>query len=70
MTGKLLAVQHRHPFRPAHLHTLIYKDGFKTMASQLYSGDDPRLETDAQFGVTRALIAHYRLHQNEPAPRP
>ncbi|MGH8326364.1 MAG: dioxygenase [Steroidobacteraceae bacterium] len=31
-TEILLDVQHRHPFRPAHLHALIYKDGFKTNA--------------------------------------
>lgn len=66
--GRLLAAQKRHPFRPAHLHVLIYKPGFKTITSQLYSADDPHLETDAQFGVTRPLIAHYRRHENRPAP--
>jgi len=66
--GALLTVQNRHPYRPAHLHSLIYKPGFKTMTSQLYSHDDPLLETDAQFGVTRALIGQYVLHQHEPAP--
>ncbi len=69
-TGALLTVQRRHPFRPAHLHSLIYKPGFKTMASQIYSHDDPLLETDAQFGVTRTLIGHYELHEGEPAPDP
>ncbi len=69
-TGALLRAQQRHPFRPAHLHSLIYKPGFKTMASQIYSHDDPLLETDAQFGVTRTLIGHYVLHQAEPAPDP
>ena len=38
------------------------------MTSQIYSHDDPLLETDAQFGVTRTLIGHYVLHENEPAP--
>jgi catechol 1,2-dioxygenase len=65
--GKLLTVQKRHPFRPAHLHCLIHKAGFKTIASQLYSSDDPMLESDAQFGVTPALIAHYVEHTG-PAP--
>ena len=65
--GKLLTVQKRHPFRPAHLHCLIHKAGFKTIASQLYSSDDPMLESDAQFGVTPALIAHYVEHSG-PAP--
>jgi catechol 1,2-dioxygenase len=68
--GALLGAQGRHNFRPAHLHALIHKPGFKTIASQLYSDDDPRLETDAQFGVTRALVAHYKLHDHEPAPSP
>jgi catechol 1,2-dioxygenase len=69
--GALLRTQGRHPFRPAHLHSLIYKPGFKTMTSQIYSHDDPLLETDAQFGVTRALIGQYVLHDaREPAPQP
>jgi catechol 1,2-dioxygenase len=66
--GKLLTAQHRHPFRPAHLHCLIHKKDYKTIASQLYSSDDPNLESDAQFGVTRPLIARYVRHENEPAP--
>ncbi len=66
--GKLLTVQKRHPFRPAHLHCLIHKKGFKTIASQLYSSDDPYIESDAQFGVTRPLIARYVRHENEAAP--
>ncbi|HEV7716575.1 MAG TPA: dioxygenase [Steroidobacteraceae bacterium] len=69
-TGKLLTVQGRHPFRPAHLHALIYKPGFKTITSQVYSGDDELLETDTQFGVTRSLIGQYVLHDSEPAPAP
>jgi protocatechuate 3,4-dioxygenase beta subunit len=67
-TGALLTAQGRHPFRPAHLHSLIYKPGFKTMTSQIYSHDDPLLESDAQFGVTQRLVGHYVLHESEPAP--
>jgi protocatechuate 3,4-dioxygenase beta subunit len=68
--GALLNAQKRHPFRPAHLHFLIHQPGFKTVTSQLYSSDDPQLETDSQFGVTRALVGHYAVHENEPAPAP
>ena len=70
VTEELLFAQGRHGMRPAHLHSLIYKDGFKTQASQVYSADDPHLESDAQFGPTRSLIGHYVLHENEPAPDP
>ena len=59
-TGVLLAAQRRHNMRPAHLHFLLCKPGFKTIASQVYDPDDPYLETDSQFGVTRALIGEFR----------
>lgn len=61
-TGVLLAAQKRHNMRPAHLHFLLYKPGCKTIASQVYDPDDPHLETDSQFGVTRALIGEFRKH--------
>jgi hydroxyquinol 1,2-dioxygenase len=68
--GELLRAQGRHNMRPAHLHFLIYKPGFKTLISQIYVPDDPNIETDVQFGVTKALIGQYVLHDHEPAPAP
>jgi hydroxyquinol 1,2-dioxygenase len=66
--GGLLRAQGRHNMRPAHIHFLIHKPGYKTQFSQVYSSDDPNLETDVQFGVTRALVGQYVLHQDEAAP--
>ncbi|MGJ7506551.1 dioxygenase [Variovorax sp. GT1P44] len=66
--GALLRAQGRHNMRPAHIHFMIYKPGFKTQFSQVYSSDDPRLETDVQFGVTQTLVGQYVLHADEPAP--
>jgi hydroxyquinol 1,2-dioxygenase len=68
--GELLRAQGRHNMRPAHIHFMIHHPGFKTQFSQVYSSDDPYLETDVQFGVTRALIGQYVLHDKEPAPAP
>jgi hydroxyquinol 1,2-dioxygenase len=48
--GDLLRAAKRHNFRPAHLHFLILKEGFKTMISQIYVQDDDKLETDVQIG--------------------
>jgi len=67
IVGQLLSAQNRHPFRPAHIHALIYKPGFKTVISQVYADDDPHLETDVQFGVTRALIGHFERHDEAHA---
>jgi catechol 1,2-dioxygenase len=64
--GDLVRAGKRHNFRPAHLHFLIFKEGFKTLISQIYVNDDDRLETDVQFGVTRALIGDYVRHEGPP----
>ena len=65
--GDLVRATGRHHYRPAHLHFLIFKEGFKTLISQIYVNDDEKLETDVQFGVTRALVGDYVRHK-EPAP--
>jgi catechol 1,2-dioxygenase len=68
--GDLLRKQGRPNMRPAHIHFLIRKDGFKTQASQVYCSDDPHLQTDVQFGVTRALIGRIVRHDSGPPPAP
>ena len=66
--GELLRKQGRHNMRPAHLHFLIYKTGLKTHISQVYLPDDPNIETDVQFGVTKHLIGDYVRHEDGKAP--
>ncbi len=75
VAGRLLKAQARQPKRPAHLHALIVKQGFKVLISQLYDPADPNLEEDPQFGVTEATIGafvrHDEPHPADPAiPRP
>jgi catechol 1,2-dioxygenase len=62
VVGELLNAQGRHPMRPAHVHALIVKPGFKTVISQVYDAADPNLLTDVQFGVTQALSADFVRH--------
>ena len=66
--GELLRAAGRHNMRPAHLHFLTYKPGFKTLISQIYDPEDKNIETDVQFGVTQHLIGNYVKH-SEPCPR-
>ena len=67
VVGRLLKAQDRHPMRPAHLHALIFKPGFKVLISQVYDPNDPHIESDVQFGVTKALIGDFVRHE-EPHP--
>jgi len=66
--GDMLRALGRHNMRPAHLHFLAAKEGFKTLVSQVYAPDDQHLETDVQFGVTRHLIGDFVRHDSGPAP--
>lgn len=67
VVGDLLRAQGRHSFRPAHMHALIVKPGYKTLISQIYDDNDPNLDSDVQFGVTRAVIGRY-VPCNDPHP--
>ena len=67
VVGGLLKQQNRHPYRPAHLHALIFRPGFKVLISQVYDPADPHIDTDVQFGVTKALIGNFVRH-DEPHP--
>lgn len=68
--GDLLRAQGRHNLRPAHVHFMIRKPGFKTQFAQVYDSADPNLDTDVQFGVTRALVGGFALHTSGPPPAP
>jgi catechol 1,2-dioxygenase len=68
--GDLLRAQGRHNMRPAHLHFLIFKQGYKTHISQVYVPDDPHIDTDVQFGVTKALLGNFVRHERGTPPAP
>ena len=67
VVGRLLTAQQRHPYRPAHLHALIFKPGFKVLISQVYDPTDPHIDDDVQFGVTHALVGDFVRH-DDPHP--
>lgn len=67
VVGRLLEAQSRHPYRPAHLHALVFKPGFKVLISQVYDPADPHIDSDVQFGVTKALIGKFLRH-DRPHP--
>jgi protocatechuate 3,4-dioxygenase beta subunit len=68
--GDLLRAQRRHPYRPAHIHFLGFKPGYKTLVTQVFVDDDEHLESDVVFGVTRALVGDYRRIDEGGPPAP
>src|SRR5258708_31155389 len=66
--GDMLRAQNRHPYRPAHIHFLGFRPGYKTLITQVFVDDDEHLESDVVFGVTRALVGDYRRHDHGEPP--
>ncbi|PWW74170.1 aromatic compound dioxygenase [Tuber magnatum] len=62
--GKLLGVLGRHPFRPAHLHFKIEREGFDSLITALYLRGDPYETSDAVFGVKSSLLVTPRKIQD------
>jgi len=64
--GVLLAAQGRDPYRPAHLHFMVSKPGYKVLVTQVFADDDARLQTDVTFSVTPGLIGTFVQHGQGP----
>lgn len=57
--GKLLGQLGRHPYRPAHLHYIVSRDGFDTLTTHIFDPDCPYIHSDAVFGVKKELLAEF-----------
>ena len=57
--GEMLRAQVRHPYRPAHIHFMFSKEGFKTLVTQVFADDDGCIAADVVFGVTPSLSGNF-----------
>jgi catechol 1,2-dioxygenase len=73
VVGRLLRAQDRHPYRPAHLHALIFKPGFKVLISQVYDPNDPHNgagrggAAQTAHQISHLLFGNGDLISNRPA---
>ena len=58
--GQLLARMGRHPFRPAHIHFIVGRDGYQPITTHIFTPDCIYLNSDAVFGVKASLIGDFR----------
>ncbi|WP_116131611.1 intradiol ring-cleavage dioxygenase [Tropicimonas sp. IMCC34043] len=57
--GKLLTSLGRHPYRPAHMHFLVTAEGYDTIVTHTFVGDDDYIGDDTVFGVKASLVAPF-----------
>ncbi|KAF4628045.1 hypothetical protein G7Y89_g10107 [Cudoniella acicularis] len=66
--GKLLEYLDRHPYRPAHIHLIITREGYKPVTTQIFDSKDKYLENDSVFAVKNSLIVDFKpLKSNDKA---
>jgi protocatechuate 3,4-dioxygenase beta subunit len=58
--GAFLDATGRHAWRPSHLHFIVKAEGYRTLVSEVFAGDDPYLDQDAVFGVREDLVMFYK----------
>lgn len=66
--GEMLAVQGRHPYRPAHVHFMIHAPGHDTLVTHVFAAGDEYLDSDVVFGVKDTLIREF--HRRPPGEAP
>lgn len=57
--GKIFAAAGRHPMRPAHIHFIVSAPGCERLTTQLFTRDDPYIDSDSVFGVKPSLMIDY-----------
>lgn len=57
--GKMLQLMDRHPYRPAHIHFIVQKDGYEPITTQIFDSDSKYLDDDSVFAVKDALVIKF-----------
>ena len=55
----MLSMMGRHPMRPAHIHAILQREGFRSLTTHMFIKGDPYLQSDAVFGVKASLIVNF-----------
>ncbi|THZ19286.1 putative dioxygenase [Aureobasidium pullulans] len=63
--GELLGMLDRHPFRPAHIHLIVIKQGYKPITTQIFDADSKYLDNDSVFAVKDSLVVKFEERQGD-----
>ena len=66
--GQMLLKMGRHPYRPAHIHTIVSAPGYEPVTTHVFAAGDRYLTSDAVFGVKNSLIVDFVQHLPGIAP--
>ena len=62
--GDILRRMGRHAWRPAHIHFIVSKPGYRRLVTHIFAHDDPYIDSDAVFGVKESLLVEFCEHDD------
>lgn len=63
-TAEMLELLGRHGERPAHIHYMVYADGYRTLTTQINIPGDTYIDDDYAFATRDGLIVELEQHAN------
>lgn len=67
--GDILSRMGRHAWRPAHIHFIVSKPGYRRLVTHIFAHDDPYIDSDAVFGVKESLLVEFREQDDDARAR-
>ncbi|KAK4493878.1 hypothetical protein PRZ48_015063 [Zasmidium cellare] len=64
--GKLLQLMDKHPYRPAHIHLIVLKEGYEPITTQIFDHESDYLDNDSVFAVKDSLVVKFVPRKNDP----
>lgn len=68
--GQMLDATGRHPWRPAHIHTIVRAPGFRTLTTHIFDAESAYLDSDAVFAVKPSLVREFVARAADDPERP
>ncbi|KAF7560223.1 hypothetical protein G7046_g3931 [Stylonectria norvegica] len=65
-TNKLLRLMDRDFYRPAHIHLIVMREGFKSITTQIFDDESKYLDDDTVFAVKDGLTVNFKPRENDP----
>ena len=67
--GDILNCMGRHAWRPAHIHFIVTKPGYRRLVTHIFAHDDPYIDSDAVFGVKESLLVKFSERDDDARAR-
>jgi catechol 1,2-dioxygenase len=63
--GELLRIAHRSPYRPAHIHFIVFAPNYETFVTQVFVKGDKQIASDVVFTASDTMVGDFHRENSE-----